>query len=107
MTIYSVSFYCGAVTETTLGLWQPSGEVEVVRDFELAGGGGGAPNDIAVFVCVSGTILSRVFVGRISIEYDAVQWQGRVVLPTGSSLGVGASYWPITVTASGYRLTLP
>jgi len=102
---YSSSFYAGAVQDLTWGLFDPApaGRVYVLRDMEVAERSGQA-NDVTLWICVPGLQgLSVVNCGTLG-AYATYQWQGRIVLPEGYSVGVSASYWPVHVVISGFNL---
>lgn len=104
MSTYSVRLVAAAISPTFTSLYTaPASNTIVVRDIELYNNG--TSSDRAVItVGVSG--FGNVYlIGTDQVPLgESVQWEGRVVLRPGDTLGgfTVANFW--TVLISGYEL---
>lgn len=104
---YSTSFYVALLTEAvSVAYTVPDDYVAVVRDVE-AYNNSGSDSNFNVEATVPGPLTGVIFHIEGLATNTWQQWQGRVVLPAGSTIAVNGSVYDWYVMISGYLLSSP
>ena len=103
MTIYSHSFFAGAVRSSgqTIIATVPAGQTAVIRDIEIVSSST-SPTNLSIFIQRSG-ITAGFLTNHEAVAYNSwIQWLGRVVLMGGDELVTQVDSTPIWYVVSGY-----
>lgn len=102
--IYSTNLFTGLLTPTNRVLFTvPAATVCVVRDIEATPVTGPA-NQISINAVVAGQGVT-IWLPPPANAYEWLQWDGRVVLPSSSTIDGNSTFAGTQVIISGYLLT--
>lgn len=100
---YSSLLLAGDLTNTSLSVTVPAGEVWVVRDMSIVYDGNATDGDL--FYVTDDTTGTWLWRRKQLADDEWAQWQGREVLPEGTILTAHASgLSDVIFRISGYRL---
>lgn len=102
MAVYSTLFYRQQGLLGYVGIPVPSGQIWVIRDFQVYSGAL-LPSVVRLKDGVTGQTIWFYDFGIASNQW--ADWQGRQVFNSGDTIGIEADTNPADVRLSGYALT--